>query len=405
MASYTHQMLYLGNLAEMDTNESNSTAENVGSVLGDKTFGSIGNPLFAGSTQVTLNDNRGSDSTISFDHNQPWGFPGSARDNVTYTLDGVTRTVELDSGVLIRNVTVVQTTGGATRTITVDLRIMQDADGNCFLMPPTASSAGPTEYQLREFPIISISIPKNPVYVSDFSGVSANRELLPFRDGYVDGTDGNDLIQGGTYIDHDGDRVDAWDAILPGMTGNQDYIRAGLGNDTVYAGAGADIVEGGGGNDLLYGHSPTGTDDNAADTLRGGDGNDTLYGQGGNDYLDGGADNDILDGGIGDDTLLGGDGDDSLSGGAGNDILHGGYGKDTVIGGDGNDNIRGDQDDDSLIGGAGSDWIEGGTGNDTLYGFGPTGTDDNAADTLWGWTGDDRLFGGGGNLPRRRDRQ
>ncbi|TRW92030.1 hypothetical protein FNJ84_21350 [Paracoccus sp. M683] len=74
-------MLYLGQLADMDPTETNNTAENVGAVLGNRVFGSGGTPLFSQSTQVTLNDNRGTGVTVSLNHNQPGGT--GALDNIT----------------------------------------------------------------------------------------------------------------------------------------------------------------------------------------------------------------------------------------------------------------------------------------------------------------------------------
>lgn len=117
----------------------------------------------------------------------------------------------------------------------------------------------------------------------------------PVGDGYVDGGAGNDYIDVGYTGDPDGDRVDANDAILPGTVGNDDYIRAGAGNDTIDAGLGEDTVEAGAGNDLIYHSGGTAIYD-------GGDDRDTFVvgnsGFGGNDTVNGGGggdDYDILD--------------------------------------------------------------------------------------------------------------
>ena len=420
MAAYTYQFIYLGKIADMDTIENNVTPENYASALNGKTFGSATDPAFSHSTQVTLND-ANNDGTISFDHTS-----SNTSETMSYTLNGSNYTARPDSIVLVRNATVTQAIGGgATRTITVTIRLVQDANGNLFLMPPKAVGAYTGEDQLAAYPIVSVSVPASganyEVYPggntnSYYAGIAANRDDLPFKDGYVDGTANGDLIASG-YIDADGDRVDASDAILPGMTGNQDWIRAGDGNDTVYALAGADVVQGGAGNDILYGYGPTGTDDNAADTLLGEAGADTLYGGGGNDSLDGGADNDRLDGGTGNDTLLGGSGDDVLLGGAGadsmlggdgadsmlgggdNDTLIGGLGNDTLDGGDGADSLSGDDGFDTLIGGAGNDTLLGGLGADSLLGgIGDDLLDGGInADTLFGDVGADTLLGGDGD--------
>jgi len=372
MANASYQMLYLGKLTEMDTNESNNTAEQAGvnAALGGKTFGSTGDPLFASSTQVRLNDLRGNDDVIKFDHQQKSAYP---KDTVTHNVDGVSRTLQADIALIVKNVSVVQAIGGGQfRTISVQVRFFQDVDGHTFMMPPISKGAGTGEYQLTEFPIVSISFPPKPKFDGEFSGISTDRDVLPFRDGFVDGTDGNDYIGPG-YIDGDGDRVDANDAILPGTSGDEDVIRAFEGDDTVYAGAGNDTVYGGEGNDYIDG----------------GDGDDLLYGDEGDDTLIGGKGDDTLVGGTGDDSLEGGDGDDSLVGETGDDTLRGGEGDDTLIGGTPSQDVVNDGND-LLDGGAGDDLLIGGSGNDTLYG----GVGD---DTLDGGDGDDKLYGGAGN--------
>ncbi|GGD32703.1 Ig-like domain-containing protein [Sinisalibacter lacisalsi] len=75
------------------------------------------------------------------------------------------------------------------------------------------------------------------------------------RDGIVEGTAGDDLIDLAYDGDPDGDMVDAGDAILSGAAPDDDVIVAGAGNDTVYAGAGDDTVFGGAGDDVIYGDS------------------------------------------------------------------------------------------------------------------------------------------------------
>ena len=111
-------------------------------------------------------------------------------------------------------------------------------------------------------------------------------------DGIVDGTAGNDLIDGSYTGDPNGDRVDTGDATgYAGTSGNGDYIRAGAGSDTVHAGLGNDQVFGGSG----------------ADSVTGGYGNDTLDGGSENDTIDGGSGHDSVEGGTGDDVLYGGD--------------------------------------------------------------------------------------------------
>ncbi|MGH1414445.1 MAG: Hint domain-containing protein [Pelagimonas sp.] len=261
-------------------------------------------------------------------------------------------------------------------------------------------------------------------------------------DGIVTGTSGNDDI-GQFYFDAGGDWVDNNDASGAfGMTGQQDSINAGAGNDNVWAMEGADSVDGGTGNDMLDGGS-------GADTLLGGEGADTLYGDGDNDSLDGGTGADSLLGQWGEDTVFGGGGDDTIIGGTEADVLYGGDGSDvfsfsygfgndliqggeggvdndtldfssmsqglavwittnetgTVTNGDngdlinfseiesfaltsGNDTVWGAGADDNMIvdGGAGNDDINAGSGDDTLY----TG---DGNDSISGGAGDDSLVG------------
>lgn len=61
-------------------------------------------------------------------------------------------------------------------------------------------------------------------------------------DGYVEGTEGNDLIDLAYTGDPEGDKVDNGDAILAGANPDDDIILAGKGDDTVYAGAGDDVI-------------------------------------------------------------------------------------------------------------------------------------------------------------------
>ena len=222
----------------------------------------------------------------------------------------------------------------------------------------------------------------------------------PVKDGVVEGTTGDDLIDTAYTGDPEGDRIDAGDYNCT----DADKVVAGAGNDTVLAGAA----------------------------------NDTVFGEAGNDLIDGGAGNDLLDGGAGDDTFIGGAGNDSFRGDTGLDIID--YSKsgsalnidlstgqlsggdatgdqiisgidgiigsaynDSLVGFDhegtdpsdtytnvlkgmgGNDTILGKGGDDSLYGGAGNDNIEGGAGNDYIEGDGDTGTPVAAKDLTIDW--------------------
>ncbi len=223
-----------------------------------------------------------------------------------------------------------------------------------------------------------------------FSGI----EQVVFNggpDGIIWGNDTAERIDA-TYVDRNGDRVDAGDAVYAGAAPDDDDIFAEGGNDTVQSGLGADNVYGGAGQD----HVLTGTGN---DYAQGDADNDTVAGEAGDDFLRGDAGNDKVYGGIGNDTVYGGLDQDQVFAGAGDDSAFGGFGHDMVYGGDGRDTITGSVGDDQVFGGDGDDQVVGSTGADTLDGgLGAdtlTGEDD--ADVLRGGAGDD-VDGGEGGL-------
>lgn len=266
----------------------------------------------------------------------------------------------------------------------------------------------------------------------------------PTRDGIVDGTPGDDLIDTAYTGDPDGDFVDAGDAILPGAAPDDDSIRAGDGDDTILAGLGDDQVEGGDGSDSVFGGAgddlldtsaplsseplpdlgfpplvpADGDPENDRDFVSGGDGNDTIFtgddadtitGGAGDDFIDAGIDADLIDGDDGNDTIVGSEGSDTIRAGEGDDLVFGGLdpsfpdelnipdatdpvtnnGQDLIFGQGGNDTIFGQDDDDTIFGGTGDDLIDGGIDNDVI-----DGNDGN--DTLLGGDGDDAIRGQAG---------
>ena len=226
---------------------------------------------------------------------------------------------------------------------TNDVVVTNDGSGNAVLTFPNGESVT----------LIGVSPTDaaNPFYLQAIG--------IPMPDGTVQGTAGNDLINGWYTGDPDGDRVDGNDAILAGDTGNDDLIYGYGGNDRIYAGNGNDEVYGGTGNDLLQ----TGLGD---DTVYGDDGNDSIYAENGNDTVYGGAGDDVVGASIGNDLVYGGDGNDTINGGGYSnegDTLFGDAGNDSISGDAGNDTLYGGADDDILVGGTNDDSIYGGTGN------------------------------------------
>jgi serralysin len=244
-----------------------------------------------------------------------------------------------------------------------------------------------------------------------FEGTAGNDKLYGNNGGhdYFLGGDGNDTIFG--YRGNDTLYGDAGNDTIDGGLGD-DEIYGGIGNDTLIGGGGADVVDGGSESDSMsYYYSNSGVTVNLAtnvnfggdaegDTLSGieivygsrtagdnitGDGlANVLYGWGGNDTLNGGLGNDILLGGAGGDTLIGGGGSDTASyagsligvtinlltstytgGDAAGDTMSGIV---NIIGSSGADIITGNTVANVLNGFIGSDFLYGGLGNDTLTG-------------------------------------
>ncbi|MFK7835564.1 MAG: tandem-95 repeat protein [Sulfitobacter sp.] len=268
------------------------------------------------------------------------------------------------------------------------------------------------------------------------------------RDGIVEGTPEDDLIDTDYAEDPDGDFIDNEDAIIPGEEPNDDIVRAGDGDDTVEAGEGSDDVDGGDGDDVIntgngdlapdegYPFSPDDSlgfpgdldPENDRDSVDGGAGNDTITtgddadtitGGAGDDVIDGGIDDDVIDGNGDDDRIVGGEGDDTIDGGSGNDTIYAGNdpdgigdlldiedeesddapfspdrnpdnGRDSVDGGAGDDLIFGADDDDTLNGGTGNDTIDGQIDDDIING-------NIGDDSLIGGQGDDSVTGGQGD--------
>lgn len=266
----------------------------------------------------------------------------------------------------------------------------------------------------------------------EFAGGGSAYNLLTQTAWTVNGTDGNDTIEG------------AWGA------GYVDTIYGGDGDDTIYAYAanytdtGINYLYGEAGNDTLWAYYSSG-----ADTLQGGAGNDKAYGGLGNDiYIyDTGHDyySEVGSSGTDEIQLASGivSGDISYSRVNAYDLLINVAGEGSIIidrfylntayrietlrffdtstadlttifpamatGSPGSDSIAGSNGvDDVLYGYAGNDTLTGNSGNDTLYGgdgadtlYGNDGNDildgGNDGDSLYGYGGDDTFYGGAGN--------
>ena len=290
-------LIYLGNYNSVDTSENNWASEGAQSLVGISTNSSQ-------MDIVNANVSDGGDGVVSDDD---YG----TNDYVQYYIDGQYFCTKTDS-TMTANVTLTLSDGS---TQVVEVVMMQQQNGDLFISD--LLNCGTLDN--LSIANVEISAITGDCYSGWYSDQSVDNTTLapvtPNNDGYVDGTAGDDVIDG-SYVDQDGDRVDANDQILPGAGEDDDYIRAGAGNDFVLAGDGDDEVYGGTGDDTLCGQD-------GDDTLFGEAGNDTLEGMNGNDIVYGGAGDDRITGDAGDDALTGGSGDDSISGGTGDDVIYG----------------------------------------------------------------------------------
>lgn len=382
--STTFQVMYLGQLALIDSVQGDETAENAGAILGS--YYNSTDPAYDHTYQLTADrlsedaddtydvDNGGGHDRFFVNGTGPYDFDAVAEYQITLTyIDGT--------------------------TANITAYVFQDTTGHTFIAPETTYNAD--QAALTDKPIQSVSLNSVTSYTGDKDGdMIASRVNEPYA-GPVDGTNGNDSMGVG-YTDAQGHAItedadviygyDGADTIDGG--GGSDLIESGAGSDVVYGGAGNDTIYYGTGNDTIYGGDGndliddedgvryTGSNEihggEGNDTVYSGDGSETIYGDGGDDNLFGEGGNDTLFGGTGNDVLWGGSGDDYLAGEDGNDWLVGEAGNDTLIGGAGNDSLYGGTGNDSMLGGDGDDtfYYFAGDGLDTIadFGFGNTGS-------------------------------
>ena len=300
-------LIYLGNYASVDVNEGDWNAENANALVG----------ISRDHTELELIQATPYDGGDGVVHDDESG----ANDQTVYYIDGQYFCNQTDA-TMTANVTLTLSDGS---TLVVEVVMMQQENGDLFISDLLNGGT------LDNLEIANVEI--SEITVSNSSGWYSNQSVdnttfAPVDenlDGTVEGTSGDDVIDGSYAGDPEGDCIDANDQILAG---------AGVNDDLVYAYAGDDLVLAGDGDDEVYG----------------GTGNDTLCGQDGDDLLFGGVGNDILEGMNDNDTLYGGAGNDLLTGDAGEDELYGGAGDDSINGGSGNDVICGDDDEGSPIG-------------------------------------------------------
>ncbi len=134
----TFNVIYLGNLSDLDTVEGDLRVENIDSLVG-QTFGDTGDPLLnhaatwslAGDTSTNYETSNSPPSQFSIDGGPPQTFDSAARYDGTITyVDGT--------------------------TVNVNLVLAQDVDGNTYLIPKV--SDGASQQALEAHPIRSITL-------------------------------------------------------------------------------------------------------------------------------------------------------------------------------------------------------------------------------------------------------
>ena len=251
----------------------------------DTLLGGAGNDTFIGGVGADRIDAGGGSNFV--DLGTAGGFGDGAVDVLVLDNDyGSTWLVNFEAPVANGD-------GSYTGGDRLDVTGMLDAGGaqvNVRDVVVTDTNGDGTGHAILTFPDgTSITLQGVPV-----SAVSSPAQLaamgIPMPDDVVQGTGGDDLIDGAYRGDPQGDVVDGGD----NANGtDDDRIDAGAGNDTVRAGAGNDTVFGGQGDDVLSGEA----------------GNDLLLGGPGNDTMDGGQGSDtivVADGG-GADVVVGGE--------------------------------------------------------------------------------------------------
>lgn len=165
MAVTTTNVLSLGSFAELDTNESTTGANRANLMVG-QTFGTTDNPLWATRVQMTMNDGN-NNSTIPFGDKTP---------NPTEYIaigDPPGPPLAIDAGVRY-NATITYWDG---TTATGTVRVLQDGQGNLYILPPPRSASAAEISAMTAKPITSISF--TSVAQNDYGQLETSRFGLP----------------------------------------------------------------------------------------------------------------------------------------------------------------------------------------------------------------------------------
>ncbi|TRW96639.1 Hint domain-containing protein [Paracoccus sp. M683] len=166
-------MIYIGKLPEMDVNERSWEAERAVGTIGGQTYGNADDPLYRDLEQVTMNDRNG-DGVINHDNTR-------YSETITHSASGDSQDYKVDTSFLVRGTEVtVLNDDGTTSTIVTTVRVMQDDQGNTFIMPPPEGASRSEIEAMTSKPIISVEFPENPkCYELCVKSVFTDRTCFP----------------------------------------------------------------------------------------------------------------------------------------------------------------------------------------------------------------------------------
>jgi len=162
----TFNVISLGKLADIDTNEGNLYSENAGALVG-LTFGGPGSPLLDNFVEWSRKGNVGS----------YYDMDGSPRDK--FRIDG--GKPQTFDGTAVYDATVTYTDGS---TATYSAVVAQDTNGNSYLMPEYVSPGD--QSVLEAGPIQSVTL--NSLVGNHYSGLSADRYSWNYVTCFLKGT-------------------------------------------------------------------------------------------------------------------------------------------------------------------------------------------------------------------------
>ncbi len=169
----TFNVISLGNLAQIDTTEGNTTAENASALVG-QSFGDAANPL-VDSFQTLSPGSTGANGGTSgvYDMN-------NAAANDTFSIDGGPD--QTFDGTSVYNATI---TYGDGTTANITAVVFQDTAGNTYLAPEFSANAD--QAALEAGVIESISL--DSLAGNNYSGMTASRESFDFVPCFTKGVD------------------------------------------------------------------------------------------------------------------------------------------------------------------------------------------------------------------------